>query len=55
MTEFMYQIEDLLNDEECKRYIEMFDDPNNVESINDKHRKYNRVQFQDEELASQLY
>ena len=55
MTEFLYQIEDLLNDEECKRYIEMFDDPSNVEAIDDKHRKYNRVQFQDEQLANQLY
>ena len=55
MTEFLYQIEDLLNDEECKRYIEMFDDPSKVEAIDDKHRKYNRVQFQDEQLANQLY
>ena len=30
--------------------IDMFDNPSKVELINDKHRKYHRVQFQDENL-----
>ena len=35
--------------------MDLFNDPTKVEHINDKHRKYYRVQFQDKELAQLLY
>ena len=53
--EFLYAIDDILSSAECKKYIDLFNDPSKVEHINDKHRKYHRVQFQDKELARQLY
>ena len=53
--EFVYQINDLLTNEECQKYINMFDKKENVEDIDDKHRKYHRVQFDDKELADRLY
>lgn len=53
--DFLYAIDGILTKEQCLNYISMFDDPNNVEHINDKHRKYYRVQFKDEELAAELY
>lgn len=53
--DFLYSIDAILTKEQCDKYIKMFDDDSKVEHINDKHRKYHRVQFQDEELASELY
>jgi prolyl 4-hydroxylase len=53
--DFLYAIDNLLSPSECEKYIKMFDNPQLVETINDKHRKYHRVQFQDSELAKQLY
>ena len=55
MSEFLFAIDNILTKEECNRYIKLFDNPSNVEKINDKHRKYFRVQFQDQELADKLY
>lgn len=53
--DFLYSIDDILNDEECQYFINLFNEPNKVEHINDTHRKYHRIQFQDEELANKLY
>ena len=53
MSEFLYAIHNILTQKECNKYIKLFDNPSNVEKINDKHRKYYRVQFQ--QLADQLY
>ena len=55
MSEFLYAIDNILTEKECNKYIKLFDNPSNVEKINDKHRKYYRVQFQDQQLADQLY
>ena len=52
---FLHSIDGLLTKEECKHYIGFFSDPIKVEDINDTHRKYHRVQFDDENLANQLY
>ena len=52
--DFLHSIDNILNEDECNKYINLFNNPKNVEHINDKHRKYHRVQFQ-EELASQLF
>ncbi len=41
--------------EECQYYIDKFKDKSQVEDINDRHRKYHRVQFKDAELANTLY
>ena len=53
--DFLYSIDDVLTSDECKKYMDLFNDPKKVELINDKHRKYYRVQFQDKELANHLY
>ena len=54
-SNFLYAIDNILSKEQCQTYIDMFDDPSKVELINDKHRKYHRVQFQDEQHANELY
>ena len=53
--EFVYKIDNLLGDDECHKYINMFKNKDIVEHINDKHRKYHRVQFDDQKLADQLF
>ena len=53
--DFVYQIDNLLTPEECVKYIAMFKQKELVEDIDDKHRKYHRVQFDDQELADKLY
>ena len=53
--EFVHSIDDLLSSEECEYYIDMFSDKSKVEDINDRHRKYHRVQFKDSDLADKLY
>ena len=53
--DFVYQIDNLLTSEECKKYIDMFEQPELVEDIDYKHRKYHRIQFDDQELADKLY
>ena len=53
--DFVYQIDNLLSSEECQRYIDMFENKELVEDINDTHRKYHRIQFDNEELANKLY
>ena len=55
MSDFLYSIDNIISEKECMKYIKLFDDPKKVEKINDKHRKYYRVQFQDQELADKLY
>lgn len=55
MSNFLYVIDDILSEKDCVKYIKLFDNPNNVEIINDKNRKYFRVQFQDEELGKVLF
>ena len=35
--------------------MDMFSDKSKVEDINDRHRKYHRVQFKDSDLADKLY
>mgnify|MGYP004003071659 CR=1 FL=1 len=55
MSNFLYTIDNILSEKDCLKYIKLFDNPNNVETINDKHRKYYRVQFQDEDLANILF
>ena len=50
--DFLYSIDDIITLEECQKYMDLFNDPNKVEHINDKHRKYYRVQFQDKEAIS---
>ena len=52
--EFVYQIDNLLTEQECQKYINMFNEKM-VENIDDKHRKYHRIQFDDQELANKLY
>jgi len=53
--EFVYQIDNLFTEEECQKYINMFNNKNLVENIDEKHRKYHRVQFDDHELSNKLY
>ena len=53
--QFLHSIDNLLSPEECEKYMNYFSDPESVERINDTHRKYNRVQFTDKELAEILY
>ena len=53
--EFVEQIDNILTLDECHQYMEMFNNKDLVEDINDKHRKYHRVQFQDPDLADRLY
>lgn len=53
--EFVYQIDNLLTPEECQCYKDMFKQRDLVEDIDDKHRKYHRIQFDDQELADKLY
>jgi len=53
--DFVYQIDNLLTDRECQKYIDMYKNLECIEEINDKHRKYNRIQFDDQELADKLY
>ena len=53
--DFVYQIDNLLTPEECKEYIDMFKQTELIEDIDDKHRKYHRIQFYDQELADKLY
>lgn len=53
--DFVYQIDNLLTPEECRKYIDMFKQTELVEDIDDKHRKYHRIQFDDQELADKLY
>jgi len=53
--DLLYVIDDILTSTECIEYMELFNDPTKVEDINEKHRKYHRVQFQDSELADKLY
>jgi len=53
--DFLYSIDNVLTSDECQKYMDLFNDPKKVELINDKHRKYYRVQFQDKELANKLY
>jgi len=52
---FVYQIDNLLTPDECQHYMDLFLDESQVELIDDKHRKYHRVQFNDAELAATLY
>tara|TARA_B100002003_G_C13725384_1_gene362838 strand:- start:358 stop:567 length:210 start_codon:yes stop_codon:yes gene_type:complete len=53
--EFLHQIDNILTEEECLYYMNMFNDKELVEDIDDKHRKYHRVQFQDQEFADRLF
>jgi len=53
--EFVYQIDNLLTPEECQYYKDMYKQKDLVEDIDDKHRKYHRIQFDDQELADKLY
>lgn len=52
--DFLYAIDDVLTQEECEKYVKYFEN-SNVEEINDKHRKYYRVQFDDKILADILF
>ena len=54
MSDFLYSVDNILTKEECIKYMKLFDDPSKVEKIDDKHRKYYRVLFQDQELADKL-
>lgn len=53
--DFLHSIDNILSEDECRKYIDMFTDKNQVEEINDKDRKYYRVQFNDEDLAEYIY
>ena len=53
--QFLHSIDNILTSDECQHYIDIFSDPDKVEHINDKHRKYHRIQFIDEEFAASLY
>ena len=53
--EFLHQIDNILTEDECLHYMAMFNNKDLVEDINDKHRKYHRVQFNDQELADKLF
>lgn len=53
--DFLYAIDDLLTEEQCEEYMNMFNDDSIVEHINEPHRKYHRVQFIDKKLADTLY
>ena len=53
--QFLHSIDNLLSPEECEKYMNYFSDSERVAQINDTHRKYNRVQFIDKELAKILY
>jgi len=53
--EFIEQIDNILTEEECQYFISLFDDKNLVEDINDKHRKYHRVQITNQEVADRFY
>ena len=53
--QFLHSIDNLLTLDECEHYISFFSDPEKVEHINDKYRKYHRVQFIDDKLANYLY
>ena len=53
--DFVYQIDNLLTPDECKKYMNMFKEKDLIENIDDKHRKYHRIQFDDKELADKLY
>ena len=53
--QLLESIDDLLTVDECKQYINFFSDLEKVEHINDTHRKYHRIQFNDENLADYLY
>ena len=55
MSDFLYSIDHILSEKECKYYIKFFDNHSNIEKINDTHRKYFRVIFYDDELANKLY
>ena len=55
MQQFLCSIDDILTPDECQHYIDMFSNPDKVEHINDTHRKYHRVQFNDDDLANYLY
>ena len=46
--DFVYQIDNLLTTDECRKYIDMFNQKELVEDIDDKHRKYHRIQFDDQ-------
>ena len=52
--DFVYNIDNLLTKEQCFYYKNMFKN-NDVENIDDKHRKYYRIQFDDKNLADELY
>jgi hypothetical protein len=54
--DFLYVVDNVLTNEQCVEYIDMFDNNDvTVEDINEKHRKYHRVQFTDKQLADLLY
>lgn len=53
--EFVHQIDNILTEEECQHYMDMFNNKELVEDIDDTHRKYHRVQFRDQELADRLF
>ena len=53
--DFVYQIDNLLTTEECRKYMDMFKQKELIEDIDDKHRKYHRIQVDDQEMADKLY
>lgn len=53
--DFLYAIDNILDKKQCDKYVKLFDNPQNVECINSKNRKYFRVVFIDEQLALELY
>ena len=53
--EFLYQIDNILTENECEYYRSMFNNKQLVENINEKHRKYHRIQFNDQELSDRLF
>ena len=53
--DFVYQIDNLLTPDECQKYMNMFKEKDLIENIDDNHRKYYRIQFDDKEIANKLY
>ena len=53
--DFLYEIDNILREEECQYYMSLFDNKDMVEDIDDKHRKYHRIQIVNQEFANRLY
>ena len=53
--DFLYEIDNILTEEECQYYMSLFDNKDMVEDIDDKHRKYHRIQIVNQEFANRLY